>query len=118
MNRRDFLKTMAGAAGVVIAPGIVSRAAAWVTVPTIYGDGIHDDAPGLQALIDGKEVRSLTKTAWRADNVIFMGGGTYLLKDSLRFKGGDGRLLMTGCTLKSESSPAITVVPPTGTELG
>src|SRR5687768_14897749 len=47
VTRRSFLR---GALAISVVPLLPSLA----FVPTIYGDGVRDDAPGLQALIDGK----------------------------------------------------------------
>jgi hypothetical protein len=50
MNRRDALGLLAGAS-------IVPAFALESPVPQLHGDGIHDDAVALQAVIDGKRVR-------------------------------------------------------------
>lgn len=53
LNRRSFLGGMIAAFGVASLPAIAST----VPVPVIYGDCIHDDTDGLQALFDGKPFR-------------------------------------------------------------
>lgn len=52
-TRRSFFKLIAGAA---LAPIAAKAAAILPSVPMIWGDGIHDDLEGFQALFDGKVV--------------------------------------------------------------
>ena len=49
MNRSDFLKFT------LLAPAAATFGFKR-PLPVLYGDGIHDDAPALQALIDGKRI--------------------------------------------------------------
>jgi hypothetical protein len=69
MDRRSFLRA-AGlvAAGVVAGDQLelLERLThrrrffpGWSPMPTLYGDGIHDDSAALQALVDGREVYSV-----------------------------------------------------------
>lgn len=53
MDRRSFLGgSLALAGSLLVVP--VTKVLAANPVPTIWGDGIHDDSPGLQALFDGE----------------------------------------------------------------
>jgi hypothetical protein len=53
MNRRNFLKVTLAAGIFASAPVVLTKALERRT-PVIYGDGIHDDAEGLQAALDNK----------------------------------------------------------------
>lgn len=53
MNRRNFFKLVAGE---VLVPVLVKAAPIVGNEPKVWADGRHDDAPGLQALIDGEPV--------------------------------------------------------------
>lgn len=50
VSRRSFL----GGALTIAAASLVPVVAFTDPVPVLWGDGVHDDAPALQALIDGK----------------------------------------------------------------
>lgn len=78
VDRRTFLKSAgAGLGALMIAPGLLSRMTSWNTAPTLYGDGIHDDTPGLQALIDGEPV-NVRDPAMRFENgVVYLTRGNY-----------------------------------------
>lgn len=54
------------------------------TVPMIYGDGVRDDAPGIQAMIDGKPFRVLggESAAFIAESGK-LAGGTFRLSRGL-----------------------------------
>lgn len=79
LTRRGFLGTAIGAAVVAAAAPLPILP----DLPTLYGDGIHDDTAGLQAAIDGRAYRQ----AWDgatvaarelADTVTFPRGEYYL----------------------------------------
>src|SRR5882724_3346535 len=54
MNRRSFFKmSFSGSTMVAIPIALTSAQAA--RIPVIYGDGMHDDAEGLQAALDGRD---------------------------------------------------------------
>ena len=85
VNRRSFFKLLAGGAVVAAMPSLALNHA---NVPIIWGDGKHDDAAGLQSLIDGKEVEFKNPElargmGWRGD-VLFMGTGTFAVKSVLQ----------------------------------
>jgi len=86
MKRRSFFKLLAGGAVVAAMPSLALNLS---NIPTIWADGKHDDSEGLQALIDGKEVEfknpELTRgMGWR-DNVLHLGGATFLTKNTITF---------------------------------
>lgn len=55
LSRRGFFKLVAGSAALVSVSGPIGSAL--LSVETIYCDGVHDDAPGLNALLRGEIVR-------------------------------------------------------------
>lgn len=84
-TRRTFFKLLAGAAAVVALPASTFIPDA----PMVWGDGIHDDAPGLNALIRGDAVQfadpaMASKVGWRG-NVFDFGGTTFRCEDSIVF---------------------------------
>lgn len=85
MDRRTLL-ARAGAVMAVaaIAPSTFARAASWNAMPILWGDGVHDDSPGLQALIDGKPVDVRNGSA-RYEGSWFLAHGTYRVSAPLRF---------------------------------
>lgn len=52
-TRRGFFRLAAGAVALASVPGLLKANG---NVPTIWADGIHNDAPGLNALIRGDVV--------------------------------------------------------------
>lgn len=59
----------------------------WINVKTVFGavgDGVHDDAPNINAAI-----HALRNSSADTFNVLYFPAGTYLIKDSLYNPGGD-----------------------------
>jgi hypothetical protein len=61
MERRSFLASLAAALGALALPPLARVAEAPVIekssrVPTLWGDGVHDDTVALQALLDGERI--------------------------------------------------------------
>jgi hypothetical protein len=76
-DRRSFLKGIL-TLGVISA---VPMSRLIVPVPTIWGDGIHDDAPGLNALLRGDRFIVEADGVIAEDGVIQ--GGTFLIRAPL-----------------------------------
>jgi hypothetical protein len=55
LSRRSLLCGIASVAAVAVIPSIAVAALA-PNLPVLYGDGIHDDAPAIQAIVDHKPV--------------------------------------------------------------
>jgi hypothetical protein len=87
-NRRDFIK--GATATLAVAAVLPASAFAQSEVPIIYGDGIHDDAPGLQALIDGKPYRvapTVTGAIYRdASGDAHVRGGRYRIDNPIHLR--------------------------------
>lgn len=102
LSRRNFF----GGALALTAVTIIPMADA-VAAPMIYGDGIHDDAPGLQALIDGRSFRvkgAAERCAYRAgDGSFHINGGRFRLGHGLRF-GPTSSGSITNCTFDTRGS--------------
>ena len=54
MNRRSFFK-MSFSGSTIVATPIALTSAQAGRIPVIYGDGMHDDAEGLQAALEGRD---------------------------------------------------------------
>lgn len=81
-SRRSFLGgilTLAAAAAVVRPTDLLAN------TPWIKGDGIHDDAAGLQALIDGQPYRcDLPNVGWVSkDDLLRICGGNFRLSKGI-----------------------------------
>jgi hypothetical protein len=83
--RRTFLL---GVSALIASTAIAKRAKFFGKVlccwgppaPAIWGDGIHDDAPGIQAAIDGREFEAM-KGVYLLDRQIFLPPGVYRLDE-------------------------------------
>lgn len=73
ISRRLFL----GGAIAVVAAAVVSRPAD--AVPRIVGDGVHDDAAGLNALFNGMPVQIDNECVQAMDGVIALSAGHFLI---------------------------------------
>jgi hypothetical protein len=75
VSRRGFFKLVAGAAALVALP----RAAVAKRFETIWCDGVHDDAPGLTALLRGEAVEFADPSL--AENILWVTDDALLLDD-------------------------------------
>lgn len=86
-TRRGFFKLLAGAA---IAPVLTSEVKA--AVPLILGDGIHDDGPGLNALLRGEVVEIAgdldAMGFYYDDRILALAPATYALGEPLEIPSG------------------------------
>ena len=97
MNRRWF---SLGLASALAAPAVVGSGVLMplrgIRLPMIYGDGIHDDTAGLNALIAGEPVISLSGAAWRDGDRVYMRNGVFRISSLLETF---DSFEMTGCWL-------------------
>lgn len=92
MNRRLFLRHAALLTASVVAADqmdIVERLgwtrrlfAGWRGIPTLYGDGIHDDTDGMRALLMGGDVWD-ARTRRRLTGMAEVEGGRYRVTDTI-----------------------------------
>ena len=82
------------ALALVAVPPLRARAA---TVPVLYGDGIHDDTAGLQALLDGNPVM-IDGAVVRRDEPATVMNRTFVISDTLVIRRSYTRLC--GCRFR------------------
>lgn len=78
-TRRQFFKLTAGAAALTAMPDLTLAS----DVPVIWADGVHDDGPGLSALLRGEVVEFASAKAAKA---IEMVGDKVLFGDRAKFR--------------------------------
>lgn len=108
MNRRHFFKLLAGAA---IAPVIakVASVADAAPLPQLWADGLHDDAPALNALFRGDVVEwmgagEMPVHVERGEDgrlSVWLGGGTYLTQSTIVLGDGIGGFRLSGAHFKN-----------------
>jgi hypothetical protein len=104
LNRRGFLAGMLAAAA---APAIV-RAESMMRlyvppqsiVPVLWGDGIHDDAPGLEALLNRREVRMNPLGRWADAQPGLICGGVFWVGRTIVLDQ-DPTVIIKNCHFKS-----------------
>ncbi len=95
VSRRLFL----GGALALVGASVVSGEALASPIPRIVGDGVHDDAPGLRALISRQPVRIEDAVyAINDDGSIDIGNGHFRLGSPLVFEHVEG-LCVRNCTI-------------------
>lgn len=83
INRRSaFL----GLGSVILSLSTNALAAIPKHTPVIYGDDVHDDAPGLQAMIDGRPVvvKPDSGVTIFPDKSFYVDNGSFLLKSGIK----------------------------------
>jgi hypothetical protein len=88
MDRRSFLRIgVSAATGVAIALALPSslQAAIAESLPVIYGDWEHDDAPGLQAAIDGTPFLCASGLVVASAGRVVIRDGSFTLDSGLYF---------------------------------
>lgn len=81
MDRRSFLRGAIALSAVAVAPPSL----AFDNAPIVYGDGVHDDWAGLQAMFDGKPFRVDNEVVVAGDGVV--SGGDFVLSRTLTISG-------------------------------
>lgn len=84
MDRRNFLHGLL----TVAAASIVPLAAQDTDVPKIVGDGVHDDAPGINAAINGRPF-SADGLVIRDQNYVRFGAGPFRMASPMRLETSD-----------------------------
>ena len=102
LSRRNFFKLVAGAMAVPVAAKL---ALALPNIPVIWGDGIHNDAPGLNALIRGEVVefqnaKLAAHVGWHGDSLVF-GSGTFKINEPIVFEGLENKAFSYGTFMAS-----------------
>lgn len=100
-GRRGFLFGM-GAMLVAQPKLIASR------IPTIYGDGVHDDWEGLQSLMFGKPVRLLSGDTFAPGRAPLLVGANLLISDTLFLDKRANGAMIRGCSITNHGAgPAL-----------
>jgi hypothetical protein len=78
-------------------------------LPFIWGDGIHDDGPGLNAFLAGKAVEFMTDAvrAWNASDIAIV-GGTFLIRETVVIR--RSHTTISGAEFKAEIGPDEAVI--------
>lgn len=79
LSRRSFL---GGVMALTASTALPIRGAFALALPTIWGDGVHDDAPGLNALLQGLPFHVENDDVVAADGVIR--GGSFIIGEPIR----------------------------------
>lgn len=105
-NRRSFLKGIVAIAAVgIVRPSLATDE----NLPTIWGDLIHDDAPGLNAFLRGNAVRILCPEcvfeevidAAKGQKRLYITNGTFLVNDEILLPETTNQVWITRCFIKS-----------------
>lgn len=105
MNRRAFLL---GATALTLAP-LVAKVELINNIPEIRGDGVHDDAPGINALLRNDPCRIIDKCVRLLnDNTLHFEAGNYYVKSAIKFNSTTRATTMINCTIKTDHKiPAV-----------
>lgn len=96
MSRRLVL---GGMFGVAVAAGAGPVTASVSIVPTLWGDGIHDDAPALNAIVQGQRVKNRCAQAIiHPDGELSIIGANLLLRDQWFVPAGS-KILVASCKI-------------------
>lgn len=99
MQRRSFFKLIAGAMLVPVMPADAeiwldageSTTLTMMPIPILWGDGIHDDAPAIQAMIDGETVEFAdglsAEGCGMVDGIVRLPAGRFCINQTVRVKG-------------------------------
>lgn len=97
MNRRSFLRGLIAAPAIVAAGSLMPiRSIERFLLPTLWGDGVHDDSAAIQALIDGKPY---IKNGLVVGSSL-LNGGHYLLNKTI-ILGASYTAMITNCSFES-----------------
>lgn len=98
MNRRAFLL---GATALTLAP-LIAKVELINNIPEIRGDGVHDDAPGINALLRNEPCRILDKCVRILnDNTLYFERGNYMLNSAIQLDGKTRGIHIIGSMFRS-----------------
>lgn len=100
-SRRSFLLGAAAVTAVMASPAILKALDA-AALPILHGDGIHDDAPALQSLMNGGWAQSPAGEIFKKPR---LRGGTYLIKTTLKVSGRDQVFIEDATIISDHSNP-------------
>lgn len=104
LSRRTFLIGSLALAGASVVP-----VDAWAGMPRIVGDGVHDDAPGFNALLAGEPVNvECDGVRFDGEIVWIMDGPQFFVAETIRVpfdRGIDGGTFLIGHDGYAVSSP-------------
>ena len=103
VSRRSFLRGALTVAAASLVPVAAAKALGLDDVPTLWGDGVHDDAPALQALIDGKPFKIAGEgfIARNGAETAFIDGGDYALSNGLVFRKGGRKAAISNASFRT-----------------
>jgi hypothetical protein len=105
VSRRSFL---GGALALTVVAALPVKA--FATVPTIYGDGVHDDWAGLQAMFDGEPflVDGEGFEPQRVHGSALLRGGAFKISRTLHLgRNGNVHCVLDHCSLVSSADPTL-----------
>jgi hypothetical protein len=82
MTRRGLIRGLFAAPAVVCMANIMPISATWA-LPRIRGDGIHDDGPGLNALLRGEPVDVLTPLVRECGDKVLLFDGAFRTSETI-----------------------------------
>lgn len=106
-SRRSFLLGLGAA---LAAPAVVradSLMKLWVPpLPIVWGDGIHDDAPGLNALLAGQRAIIKSEAVEVVNGAVFMRNGIYLIRSAIELTS-NNMFLGSNSTIEADLDPGV-----------
>lgn len=126
MQRRNFIAaTVAAVSAPILGDSLFTHGAHnlapvgapfYQKVPVLWGDGVQDDAPALQALFDGRMVfrPNGTKILPDASGSVFLTAATYSVGSTISLRDPGFKLMLSGCRFvqRPEAKGAMFMVPP------
>lgn len=104
MNRRKFLCWSSAASALIL---LDPKSVVAKQVPQIWGDGVHDDAPGINALLRGQPCQIMTDSVYRTINgKVHLNLGTFLVKSPIIIDKTAADSVITGCTFENRGASA------------
>lgn len=110
MDRRDFLIALGAGAGAAAGMAVSRLTGSWdkAFAPVLYGDGVHDDAPALNAWVRGERVWDAHNREWLTSRVLE--GGEYHVCSTIDLtQAGPGGLLRGNTFIGAGADPVVKV---------
>ena len=111
MDRRALLRGLVAAPAVVAIGSLMPVRSIERLIPTLWGDGVHDDAPALSAMMGGELYRHNGMIQRAVGDHVIIPPGEYYVRTTFTIQSREpkGRVLLHNSNIRGSVSPLVDI---------